>query len=100
MEAIRDEGEALQLKAPRLRVNEWGSYWTMSSWIAWVTASVLSLETTANVSEAPSQARSYARCVGGPSGFIWRMAPHWHRQCAHFKDLPKFTQTLKPNSNT
>lgn len=32
--------------------------------------SILSLETMANVSEAPPQARSYARC------FIWRMNPH------------------------
>jgi hypothetical protein len=39
-------------------------------------SSSLSLGTTANVLEAPSQARSYARYLGGSSGFIWRMAPH------------------------
>lgn len=38
-------------------------------------SSILSLETTANISAAPPQARSYARCFGDPIGLHLKNGP-------------------------
>lgn len=70
-------------------------------------SSVLSLETTANVSKAPPQASSFARCFGGPIWLHLENGPtlaqavcplQRMKQAENFKDLPDLTQILEPNT--